>query len=392
MKAFRQSEQGGLGALLSQRRAEMMATPEQVAQWSGLSEARVAQIEAGNSMSAWEFEELARALAVDSGALVHGESRHSRRSLARFRCTPGARSLQAPDLRLLALGAEASRIGGFLARGLSRPIRLQKLRQTRPVQDHEEPWKQGYLLGEAARRQVFPPEPILDLEGALEGLGVHVARVDFQESSLEAASLWIPEALPVVLINRSAPADSSSLSRRALLAHELCHLLHDSGEQDPIAQLTWDEDAAGWKEEIEQRARAFAPAFLAPRDEVRHWFRAGEGRAIHRGEDKVRALARRWGFSLKGAVWHAKNCQVIQSATAERLIEALARDEHDWERIFEGGRNEGVGGTSWTPPESWRLEDSVSPVFAGLIGRLVHQAAAAGIISEGRAKEILTWR
>jgi len=312
---------------------EMTATREQVAQWSGLPEARVTQIEAGDSMAAWEFEELTRGLAVDSGALTRGGARSPRRSLARFRTAAGQISLEAADLRLLALAAEAGRIGGFLARDLSVPIRLEDARRAHPVQEDTPPWKQGYLLGEAARRRLVPTSgPVPELERVLGELGIHVARVTFQADELEAASFWEHGAMPVILVNRSSSAARSSLSRRALLAHELCHLLHDSGEQDLTTQVTWSEGAAGWNEDVEQRARAFAPAFLAPRDEVGHWFRAGEGRSIRKPEGKVKALAKRWGFSLKGAVWHAKNCQIIKQSTAEHLVVDLSRAEHDWEQ------------------------------------------------------------
>jgi len=367
-----------LGMRLSQRREEMMASLAQVADWAGLPEERVARIEAGDSMAAWEFEELSRALAVDSGVLARDKARSPRRSVARFRTAAGQTALHAADLRLLALGAEAGRIGGFLARELAHPIRLEDTRQPHPVQEGEPLWKQGYRLGEAARRRLVPGSgPILDLEATLESLGVHVGRVSFHADDLEAASFWERGAMPVVLINRSSSAARSSLSRRALLAHELCHLLHDSGEQDLTTQLTWGEGAAGWNEDVEQRARAFAPAFLAPRDEVRHWFRAGEGRSIHQPAGKVRALAKRWGFSLDGAVWHAKNCRIIGASDARHLVIELSRDRHDWERDFESERTELEG---------------VSSIFAGQIGRLAKQAAAAGVISGGRAKEILSWR
>lgn len=377
-----------LGARLSQRREEMMASPAQVAEWSGLPEERVSQIEAGDSMAAWEFEELSRALAVDSGILTRGEARSPRRSLARFRTAAGQTVLEASDLRLLALGAEAGRIGGFLARELSVPIRLADTRRPQPVQENEPPWKQGYRLGEAARGRLVPRSgPIPDLERVLEELGIHVARVTFQDDELEAASFWETGAMPVVLIHRTSSAAQSSLSRRALLAHELCHLLHDSGEQDLTTQLTWGEGAAGWNEDVEQRARAFAPAFLAPRDEVRHWFRAGEGRSIRDPAAKVKALAKRWGFSLDGAVWHAKNCRIIGASDARHLVVELSRDRHDWEQDFESGR---PADECWNPHRLGDVE-VVSPIFAGQIGRLTEQAAASGIISEGRAREILSW-
>lgn len=215
--------------------------------------------------------------------------------------------------------------------------------------------------------------------------GVHIARVSFSSANLDAASLWEEDALPVILLNERSPRSRSVLSRRALLSHELCHLLHDSGDRDLTTQLSWAEDTGNYRREIEQRARAFAPAFLAPRDEVRQWFRSGPGRRIHDPGAKVEELARRWGFSLRGAVWHAKNCGVISSRTATTLDRTTVDEEHGWSGEFEqvNGEASEDGGREWGEP--------VAPVAEDLIASLVSRAVASGCISEGRGREIVTW-
>lgn len=159
------------------------------------------------------------------------------------------------------------------------------------------------------------------------------------------------------------------------MAHELCHVLHDAGEGDLETRLSID----GLEDRVEQRARAFAPAFLAPRDEVRHWFQSGEGKGLHDPEKKVLALARRWGLSWEGATWHAKNCRLISPATAHQMSK-IPPATRDWQEDFEPATGE------TTPfPEDMQ----VTRLCRGRIATLVAEVLKLGVISEGRAREIL---
>lgn len=369
---------------LRNRRLEFGATLAQTAAWADLSTERLRDIESSSTLRSWEFEALCRALAVDSGALARGEDSSPHRSVARFKSAdwldpkPG-------DYRTLALAAEHGRIGRFLAQQLGRDSRISNLRNPLPVEDTSEPWQQGYRLGESARRALAPRSgPITDLESLLHEWGVHVAHVEFSSRKLDAASLWEAGALPVVLLNGRSMRAKAPLSRRALLAHELCHLLHDSGERDLTTQLSWSEQAGNYAKAVEQRARAFAPAFLAPRDEVRHWFRAGEGRRISGPASKVEALARRWGFSLRGAIWHALNCGIIHDRTAQRLsLQASVDRDHEWSSEFER--------TSTVAPASRPWGEAVVPIVRGLLADLAEEGVAKNVISEGRGYEIVTW-
>lgn len=375
-----------LNERLRRRREEFGASIGQVAAWAGIEPGRLKEIEAGSPIRSWEFDAICRALAVDSGALASGRDRTPRRSVARFKAASWVDPTP-EDYRTLSLAAELGRIGGFLGKSVHQWSRLASMRSPEPVVAGMEPWKQGYRLGENTRRSLAPqPGPIRNLESLLKNLGVHVARVEFSSKDLDAASLWERDSLPIILLNSRSGRSRSSLSRRALLAHELCHLLHDSGETDLTTQLSWSENTGNYNEEIEQRARAFAPAFLAPRDEVRHWFRADSGQLIHDPQDKVRKLARRWGFSLRGAIWHAKNCDLIQADDAESMSRNLPDEDHAWSHEFEtSGQDVEIGGTS-------ELGHEVSPIVRGLLADLVADAATAGVISESRGREIATWK
>jgi len=370
---------------LRRRREDFGASVQQAAAWAGIDPERLREIEGGAPLHSWELDGICRGLAVDSGSLARGGDRSPRRSVARFKTADWV-DPRPEDFRTLSLAAELGRIGGFLAEKTGSRSRLADLRAPEPVSAASEPWQQGYRLGENARRALEPRTgPIVNLEALLRSCQVHVARVEFSSRNLDAASLWERASLPVILLNTRSSRSRSSLSRRALLAHELCHLLHDSGDRDLTTQLSWSEHAGNYEDEVEQRARAFAPAFLAPRDEVRSWFRAGPGQRIHDSEKKVEALARRWGFSLRGAVWHAKNCGIIQPRTADRLGRSVEDQGHSWADELETAAPDLKG----LEPET--LRDEISPVAQGLLADLVADATRAGVISAGRGREIVTW-
>lgn len=369
---------------LKARRMAFGASVAQTAEWARLDPERLREIERGSPPTSGEYESLCRALAVDSGALARGLDRSPKRSVARFKAASWV-SPTATDFRTLSLAAEIGRIGGFLARETDHQSPLATLRHPEPIRARLDLWKQGYQLGENAHRAFgLPPGPILDLEGVLMGWGIHVVRIEFSSEYLDAASLWESGALPIVLLNTRSTRSKSTLSRRALLAHELCHLLHDSGENDLTTQLSWTEGSGNYGEQVEIRARAFAPAFLAPRDDVRHWFRSGSGKRLSDPAAKVEHLARRWGFSLRGAIWHAKNCGIIKSRTAEELSATSVDHGHSWSQSFETeSRQESAAhGTS---------ARETSPLASGLMLKLVEDAVASGVISEGRGREIATW-
>jgi len=231
------------------------------------------------------------------------------------------------------------------------------------------------------------PGPVRDLEKLLTQRGIHVAQVTFSSADLDAASLWERGSLPIILVNTRSARTRSTLSRRALLAHELCHLLHDSGEREITTQLSWGEGSGNYSEKVERRARAFAPAFLAPRNEVKTWFRAGPARRIHDDEAKVEELARRWGFSFKGAIWHAKNCGLISARKAEDLYRSTTDELHDWMGEFEKDL-----GYSTAPDSEGEQIDEASSIVQGALLKLVAAAATGGLISEGRRREIATWK
>jgi hypothetical protein len=148
-------------------------------------------------------------------------------------------------------------------------------------------------------------------------------------------------------------------------------LLHDAGERDLLASISREHD----HQPIEMRANGFAPSFLAPRAHVS--ITGANPREL------VKNLAYTWGFTFEGAVWHAKNLKLIGPDDATMLIaeRRTATLQPCFERPIRRISLEGLCEA-----------DEASPVVLGLVSDLVVRAQAEGVISRGRAREILTMR
>jgi len=246
-------------------------------------------------------------------------------------------------------------------------------------------WNQGYELGEAARDNMgIAAGPIANVEMTMNRLGIHVAYVSFSSVNIEGASLWETGSIPVILLNKKSSRVKYSLSRRAIIAHELCHLLHDGGEAKVATLVTSSEGTGNYNDRIEQRARAFAPAFLAPRAQVRDWERTVS--LLRNAKKRVEELAKYWGLSFEGVAWHAKNCDLIDPPNADKIAKTFDPPELPSDE-FESG-------ASGFPPSmiNQELPKEASPFMDGWATKVIVDALEASVISLGRAKELFLWR
>ncbi|MFH1117640.1 MAG: ImmA/IrrE family metallo-endopeptidase [Pseudomonadota bacterium] len=375
-----------IGHLFRERRKAFRADLQEAAQWCGADSVWLEDKEARDDLSATDFERICRGPAISPTALLRGEGNTPTRGVARFRSAPADPNILTPtDLRLLAM---ASEIGLALADVMivqGREPSFGQYRNLRGPSHRLQPWEDGYELGEAARALLVPRGgPISELEKAFTQLGVHIARAEFSSPNVEAASIWESGAVPVILLNTGATRVGYSLSRRAILAHEMCHLLHDGGEADIATRVTCAMGTFNWQEGIEQRARGFAPAFLAPRRQVHEWADAANlpGDPV----DLVLKLAGCWGLSFEGAIWHAKNCSLIPSEIADDLAEMgiqpdMPADQFETEDITSSLLGAYPG-----------LQVNPAPLMEGLAAKLVLEALEESVISLARAKELLSWR
>lgn len=377
------------GQILAERRRRFGFAVEEVARLAGVSPGEVTAIEAGTErVTMHQLEALGRALVFDPAALLRGETPPDARRLPgwfRSHAPDSPEAVPASDVRVLALAAELGEIGEFLRGLVGEPtLCLAALRSTAPIEDHEHAWRQGYELGARARARLeeLDPsagacDPLRSVQQTLERLGVHVASVALESWAHQAVSVWRPGAMPVVLLNVASDRVRRPLSRRAVLAHELAHLTHDGGENDlaPSERLPRPHAVI-----VEQRANAFAPAFLAPPACLRERIaRHGSAKEI------VLQVAREWGFTLEGAIWHAKNTDLIDAACSEALMLDIS-----WRSA-----STRVSG-SWEPelarddPRDHGLDVDTSPLVGGLLQDLALRAYRSGAISAGRTREILT--
>lgn len=368
-------------------RAEAMGLGELLPRLSGLTDDRLRSIRSRADFTAWEFEAICRALAVDPAAMYRGEDSRPNRTPARFRAAMALDHPNGGDLRLLSLAVEQGRILAHVGALLGRRSTLAVHRSIRPPLGVRDTWREGYDLGEAARAMLWPGSgPIYDLGGLLRTLGVHVAEVRLSTRDIDAASVWEPNAMPVIVLNKASRRHGHPGALRATLAHELCHLLHDAGERELTTQVSWGSKGSGnYAELVEVRARAFAPAFLAPREQVRSWYGSQPETSRQDPRLVVRALAEHWGLSFEGAAWHAKNCSLLAPELADKLASQTKGPRLNLEAF---SATPAGGSPSPSHPE---LTDTVAEPWDGLATELVLAALEEGHVTVGRARELLTW-
>lgn len=364
-------DHGVFHSALQEQRQALGLSVEGLASLADVTVERVTTIEKGAPATTREISRLAKALAVDPAALWRGEVA-STRTTARFRSVSGVAFLATEDATMLAFAAEAGRIAAHLSQSLGKPVsQVAAARRITPVEAWPDPWEQGYKLGAQARFRLSPlQEPIRSMGALLETLGVHVASVSFKTPEVLAASLYEPGAMPVILLNRVHPRVQQPLSRRAVLAHELCHLLHDSGETNLLTLISRGSDNGPQ----EQRANGFAPSFLVPGGWLKPHTTDARRLAIDVGTE--------WGLSFEGAGWHLKNAGVISNAEAEQLkllpstIPNGSFEEQPLRRSL----------------DQLGLDVEIHPLANGLLSELALSANEAEIITRGRAIEILRLR
>jgi Zn-dependent peptidase ImmA (M78 family) len=123
------------------------------------------------------------------------------------------------------------------------------------------PGEQGSRLGEKACELLDASgEGWVDIQSVLNNADIQIADINLSDIELRAVSIFGPTQRPRIALNSNTRWAQSSGARRFTLAHELCHLILDReyGDELAIASGPWAPAA------IEQRANAFAAAFLMP--------------------------------------------------------------------------------------------------------------------------------
>lgn len=203
----------------------------------------------------------------------------------------------------------------------------------RAALDLREAWKLGW-------------DPIENLTELLEDRGIRVGSVESEERF--DACTFLAEAdgkkLPVVVARRGGPGDRQRFS----LAHELGHLMIRATRED----------------EAEAAMNRFAGAFLAPEPAAR--FELG-GPRRHLDLYELHLLKHKYGLSMQGWIYRAKDVGLLSDSRAASLFRTFRI--RGWHRQEPG--------------------DAVPAEHPTRFERLVVQALAEDLISEGRAAELL---
>lgn len=124
---------------------------------------------------------------------------------------------------------------------------------------------------------------------------------------IDAVACWGPSHGPAVVINPSAKRLNNktavvrnSAQARVTAAHELCHLLLDRNHMVSTVEVLGGRTPIA----IEQRARAFAPAFLLPKSQARKaWDEEGQPTDQAALDRLLRSLCGRFGVTRIVASW-----------------------------------------------------------------------------------------
>ena len=224
----------------------------------------------------------------------------------------------------------------------------------------------GYSLAEQARSILkLESGPIRSMRDLVEErLGLTVIQGHLGDA-FAGATIANGQARGIVL--NIDGANQKPWVRRATLAHELGHLLFDPNERlNQVRVDTYNDDPASEKDFVEQRANAFAVAFLAPPEAVRARF---DVPSPNLKEDDVTSIVEEFGISPTATRYHLQN--IFYRTTDAPLVR---RDIDD---------------SQWRAEEDFTLDffkpDSTSPQRRGRLSKTVVQAFDEGLITDDTA-------
>lgn len=130
----------------------------------------------------------------------------------------------------------------------------------------ERPWDRGYELAIAlheALSSAYLEKAPVDIEQLFNDFDIATTDITLDDNTIRAIAIAGEKFRPTVAINANYRFQERH-PRRFILAHELCHLLHDRthGVRLALASGPWA------PVDIEKRANAFAAMFLMPPDLV----------------------------------------------------------------------------------------------------------------------------
>lgn len=184
------------------------------------------------------------------------------------------------------------------------------------------PAEDGYDLAEELHEHYegkFHRGDSVDIEGMLEALRVEVTGLQLRDRAVSGVSIAGPGHRPAIGVNANHPANERECGRRFTLAHELCHLLFDRGEEGRVAIASGPWAPRG----MERRADAFAAMLLMPWPAVQR--AAARSNADIDTAEGVRGVAQRLRVGAPAALSHLTNMALIDAAARGRIEDGLWR-------------------------------------------------------------------
>ena len=333
---------GAIEATLRQQREQLGLLVEPVARAALLSPDKVQQAEANaNVLPIQALERVAFALGLDERLLAYDSTAGADAKLAvRLKTLQADYNVGNPRLTqnaVLGLAEAASivRIQSWLQPTLNIVPRYREFEPSSEYGSYANPaWRIGYNLAEQARERLgLRDEPISSMRKLVEEtLGVPVIQVQLP-SEIAGATVAVTgrngrEYRGIVL--NTIGQNENVWVRRATLAHEIGHLLYDPEDRlERIRVDTYEMNGVnpqgGSTDYVEQRANAFAIAFLAPLGAVR------DTAPTPISGESVSKVMEYYGLSLTSAWFHVSNAHYRQYEMPSSYDIPNTRPGDEWE-------------------------------------------------------------
>ena len=320
------------------RRNDLGLSIESVARAAGVEAGVVKQAEElAHDIPVKPLEKLAFALGLDERLLAFNEKDIGDKNLA-FRLktlqksSAGSLPLSSGTVLLFAEAASVIRTQSMLMDWLGQP---KEANTFQPDPDYGSPmspaWRLGYRLASDARDRLgLGNDPIRSMRDLVEkrlGIPVLQAQLPPEVAGATITTRGYDGASVRGVILNTVGDNSKVWARRATLAHELGHILYDPDIElerlrvDSYTGIQDNPENVGELDYVEQRANAFAIAFLAPLESVRD---------ITPAPIKVEAIGevmQTFGISRTAARYHVFNAHYRENSLPEWTEQLDPADE-----------------------------------------------------------------
>ena len=328
-----------IGRRLRRARESRQITQESAGEVLGLQRSAISLMESGQrQISTLELTRLADLYGRSLEWFVNPNMPFEEEDpvVALFRADPGLQGqvVQQQASRCLRLLREGASLRKLIGRRSTASLPRYELSPPRSV---GQAIAQGQLVAEQERRRLDLGNAPVKVPETLAYQNIWTAALQFP-SEISGLFLSSPEFGVAILANLS----QSPVRRRFSYAHEYCHALMDRKEPATVTSVH------NTKTRTEQRANAFAAAFLMPEEGVRGFLHhLGKGRGSRREEAAVDAvtekgirgalrsparsqhvtyadavmLARHFGASYPAAVWRLRGLNLVSAEQTQTLLD-----------------------------------------------------------------------